>query len=205
MIESASAPHDEQAVLRETIAAALSEPNAPTPGKIAEELNITEQAVSGWKRTGKIGKANLAKLAKMMGRQVEHFLRIPPDSPPPPGRVDHPMSESDLQDAPQEFEWEDLVNLAVKGKFQVRVPDDAAAPAVRAGTLCTFDPSVTPRPGDGVIVKDGEGRLHFRRWREAESGEWEAYGSSDAFRTYHSRRHELQRLGVLVAMEQRLG
>lgn len=42
--------------------------------RIAVELDITPQAVSGWQRTGKVDKANIPTLARHTGRRVEYFL-----------------------------------------------------------------------------------------------------------------------------------
>ena len=117
--------------------------------------------------------------------------------------VAHSVSQWVFQDVPH-IHWGDLVNHEVRGRFQVEVPEDAVAPDIKAGELCTFDPNLIPRPGDGVIVLDAAGRHHLRRYRDAEPGAWEAYASSEAFRTLHSARDGLRIVGVYVGSERRL-
>jgi len=45
-----------------------------TAAQIAAECGVTPQAVNGWKRTGRIGKGHLPKLAEMTGKSLEWFL-----------------------------------------------------------------------------------------------------------------------------------
>lgn len=70
-----------QALLREqqqriaaNFATALSEPKAPTPGEIAVRCGVTEQAVSGWKRTGKIALEHLLVVSELTGWSVHKLV-----------------------------------------------------------------------------------------------------------------------------------
>lgn len=60
-----------QAVVRANIAAILK---VVTPQRMAEELDVTEQAVSGWKRTGKVAPHYFARIAELGGWTLDEFL-----------------------------------------------------------------------------------------------------------------------------------
>lgn len=63
----------EKSVLAARIAQAIAQSPYSQEG-LAREFGITEQAVSGWVRTGKIGKGKLPKLAELTGMPLEYFL-----------------------------------------------------------------------------------------------------------------------------------
>lgn len=64
-------PTDQQAVLAANITRALV---GKSPKAIAEALEVTEQAVSGWKRTGKIATQYLLPLAQLIEWPLEALL-----------------------------------------------------------------------------------------------------------------------------------
>lgn len=74
-----------------------------------------------------------------------------------------------------------LAHLA--SKFQVPVPDDAMAPRVRAGTNAEFDTTLTPRDGDGVLVRRSDGELYFRLYRDTRDGCFEAVALDARYRS----------------------
>lgn len=111
-----------------------------------------------------------------------------------------------LRIPPTIIAWEDLMSEALPHRFQTRIPDDAVAPLVPAGSMVTFDTTITsPRPGDGILVKDSAGYFHFRRFRQGSPQRWEAYSSNDAYRLLDSERDGLTLVGVFVGSEHRLG
>ena len=59
--------------LARRITAALDVSGADV-NRIAAELNITRQAVNGWKKTGRVKKAYLPVLARYTGQSVDYFL-----------------------------------------------------------------------------------------------------------------------------------
>jgi len=70
---------DNQAMLdieemKRRIAFALERAPRGTATRIAAELGITDQAIVGWGRTGKIKKENIPTLAKHTGRKLAYFL-----------------------------------------------------------------------------------------------------------------------------------
>lgn len=89
--------------------------------------------------------------------------------------------------------------------FRVAAPDDAMAPRVRAGQLVEFDRDAAPRPGDGVLVIDADGRPYFRVYRLRRPGHWEAQALNDAYSPLDSQRDQLQVAGVLTAVFARWG
>ncbi|MCK4121368.1 helix-turn-helix domain-containing protein [Ralstonia pseudosolanacearum] len=61
------------AALAHRISQAIDEAKL-TAAEIAAECGVTPQAVNGWKRTGRIGKGHLPKLAELTGKSLEWFL-----------------------------------------------------------------------------------------------------------------------------------
>lgn len=101
--------------------------------------------------------------------------------------------------------WGENMHKDLPQKFRVAAPDDSMAPRVRAGELLEFDTSLTPRPGDGVLVADDAGRCYFRTFREGRLGQWEAVAENRAFRELDSERDGLRVLAVMTAVFQRWG
>jgi transcriptional regulator with XRE-family HTH domain len=136
--------------------------------------------------------------------EADHETRLPSGPVPP---VAHSMSLDDLRLPPVELQWGDLMKTGeLPDQFQVRVPDGPLAPLVPAGALVTFDTTISEiRPGDGVLVRDREGALHFRRYRAGAAGRWEAFANSEAYRQLDSERDGLTIIGVYVGAEHRLG
>jgi transcriptional regulator with XRE-family HTH domain len=63
----------DNAVMKERIRTAI-EASDHSQASIAAAFGVTEQAVSGWIRTGKIDKRKLPKLAKLTGRSLNYFM-----------------------------------------------------------------------------------------------------------------------------------
>ncbi|MFK3647938.1 hypothetical protein ACI2IY_05800 [Lysobacter enzymogenes] len=111
--------------------------SAHSQASIAAAFGITEQAVSGWIRTGKFDKRKAPKLAQLTGRPVEFFLEEAYPSqasqqPSQPGRPDlatlHRAMRllsfvSQLQAAPIDFS-EDADALLAAYDLVARRPSD---------------------------------------------------------------------------------
>lgn len=98
--DSSKALTPEQALLAANFTLAMEEDGAPTPGQIAAACQVSEQAVSNWKRTGKITKGNLRIVSSMTRWSVHRLLTGQPDPPaaPNPGFADkREMTDSDWQ------------------------------------------------------------------------------------------------------------
>lgn len=83
MLKNKTALTPEQATLAANFTRALAE-SGVAPKAIAEARDITEQAVSNWKRTGKIAKEHLPAIAALTGWSVEQLLNPDPREKPRP-------------------------------------------------------------------------------------------------------------------------
>lgn len=86
MLKTKSPLTSEQATLAANFTKALAE-SGIAPKAIAEACDITEQAVSNWKRTGKIAREHLPTIATMTGWTVAQLLQ--------PATRDVPQAEVD--------------------------------------------------------------------------------------------------------------
>ena len=85
--------------------------------------------------------------------------------------------------------------------FSLAMPDDAMAPRIAKGTVLIFGRGHAPSPGDGVLVKDRDGRMHVRRYRQGRGGTWEAQAINEAaFSMLDSERDGLIVIAVLKGM-----
>lgn len=88
MLKPKAPPSAEQRALAANFTRALAE-SGIAPKVIAEARDITEQAVSNWKRTGKIAREHLPTIASLTGWSVERLLgEHPPDKNDPPAESD---------------------------------------------------------------------------------------------------------------------
>ena len=54
---------------------AMDEADPPIGGSdLAAACKVTPQAVSGWRRTGRVGKRHLTTISRLTGRPVEYFV-----------------------------------------------------------------------------------------------------------------------------------
>ncbi len=82
--------------------------------------------------------------------------------------------------------------------FEVSMPDDAMAPEIPAGRQLIFERTSTmPRPGTRILIADGSGRRHVRRFAEGRDGAWRALPDNRSHMDLDSRQDKLQLLAVL--------
>lgn len=116
----------------------------------------------------------------------------------PKGEVAHLLSQPIASYSPQ-FTWEAFMGLVdVPPTFRVAMPDDSMLPRVRRGDILEFDSREVARTGDGVLVRDGQGNLYFRLFRQAKPGQWEAHPVHPDYLPLHSDRDQLTVVGVMV-------
>lgn len=101
--------------------------------------------------------------------------------------------------------WEEIKVHGLPAKFETVVPDDSMAPRVRQGQAVTFETGLTPRPGDGVLIRDNDGHHYLRIYKQRRTGSWEAHADNDAYQPLESERDGLEVVGVLVAVHARWG
>ena len=75
MLKEESRREQFQRTLAKNFSQALDE-GAATPGDIADALGITEQAVSNWKRTGKIATENIPTICRLTGWGVAQLMGL---------------------------------------------------------------------------------------------------------------------------------
>lgn len=105
--------------------------------------------------------------------------------------------------------WEAIVSMSERRElpplFSVALPDDSMASRAKAGSVIVFDSREVARPGDGVLVRDREGNLYFRIFRQRRQGSWEAHALNEDYQPMESERDGLEVLAVLTAVQARWG
>lgn len=108
--------------------------------------------------------------------------------------MSHPMDSYSPQ-----FTWEALRAMqTIPASYRVTAPDDSMLPRVRRGDVLEFNRDETPRSGDGVLVRDRDGNLYFRVYRQAHPGSWQAHPMNADFLPLDSELDGLTVVGVMV-------
>lgn len=109
--------------------------------------------------------------------------------------VDHAMSLT-VHTVPHTLKWEDLMTVEkLPGAFRLVMRDNAMAPVAGAGATVEFIAAKEGQVGDAVLVRDAQGRYHFREMCELADG-WEARPTNPAFARLNSREHGLTVVAV---------
>lgn len=87
--------------------------------------------------------------------------------------------------------------------FKVVLQDNSMSPRAPAGTEVEFTRDLSPKPGDGVLVRDRDGNAYFREYRQRREGQWEAYAYNEAYRPLDAEHDELQVIAVLTGVSVR--
>lgn len=128
---------------------------------IASEVEVTPQAITGWEKTGKVGRDTLGKLAAAVGKPVAFFFDAEPD----------PEDWADIRGFAQSLglgDGEEAQEYAESHKLKFRVSSlqrkrlrpeklavmygkgDSMLPRIRSGDAVLFDTSDT-RPQDEAL------------------------------------------------------
>lgn len=136
-----------------------------TAASIADRLNISEQAVSAWRRRGQISRANLVKLSKMLG--VDLYSQNV--APGPAFRSELPLISwvqagelMEIEDPYAVGDFERLIQftrqfsekafcLRVQGDSMVRPSPDG--PSFPAGTIIAVEPTQAAHNGSLVVAR----------------------------------------------------
>lgn len=174
-----------QRALAENFAKALGE-GRTTPKEIAEALGITEQAVSNWKRSGKIATENLPVVAKLTGWSIARLMGVPEptnvaEAPALIGArwvpvVGHVKAGPDGYLDELQYpvgEGEGYVEYWVRdpAAYAVRVKGDSMHPRYRAGEFIVVTPGIEATPGRDVVVKLRDGRKLLKQLNWIRDGE----------------------------------
>lgn len=114
------------------------------------------------------------------------------------------LSHSGHRMLPPLYSWEGMMGVDLPDEFRLVVEEASLPKLVPAGSTVLFNRLVKPRPGDGVLVEDGSGMRHFRRYRQGAFGQWEAYAMNDAYRDLDSKRDSLKVIAVYAGSEHSL-
>jgi SOS-response transcriptional repressor LexA len=159
----------------------------PSQTEVATFCGVTNQAVSGWKTTGKIGNRSLRLLAAATGTNPAWLLTgVGPDSidsedgsapthsltPVRQGRTgvplltwDQAISASRMAGEVQEGVVEYIRADGPVGEraYAVIVNDDTNEPAIPARSRAVIDPDVAHRPNDYVFVLFADGSATIKQ------------------------------------------
>ncbi|PTS71919.1 S24 family peptidase [Stenotrophomonas sp. HMWF023] len=149
---------------------------------IADAFGVTEQAVSGWLRTGKVDKRKLPKLAQLTGKPLSHFgMGSASESVSTPAtshsyvRVQQLDGEVDMGDGRINDDFPDIVRAMDFAPTYIRsivgfVPPpgrlvlvtgrgDSMIPVINPGESLMVDTGVTAFDGDGIyLLNTGNGQ-----------------------------------------------
>lgn len=100
--------------------------------------------------------------------------------------------------------WEDLMQLDATGqlpeRFRLAMPDDSMEPRTPKGTVLVLDKAATPHPGHGILVRDGHGRYHIRRYQQGAGHRWTAQPVNSAYAALDSDQDHLRLIAVVVGL-----
>lgn len=146
-----------------------------------------------------LGRKSAARLTQAYPDWMEP-QHLPEGETRPRGQEAQILSQHSASYSPQ-FTWEALMTQqAMPQHFRVAMPDDSMSPRVRRGDVIEFDATLTPRSGDGVLVRTAAGALFFRLYRQGLPGAWEAHPVNPDFLPLHSARDELSVVAVMVGL-----
>ncbi|CAH0175101.1 LexA family transcriptional regulator [Stenotrophomonas lactitubi] len=163
------------------IRSAIEESNLTQKG-IADSFGVTEQAVSGWLRTGKVDKRKLPKLAQLTGKPLSHFgmgeavaVVSTPATTHSYVRVQQLDGDADMGDGAINEDFPDIVRAMDFAPTYIRsvvgfVPPpgrlvlvtgrgDSMIPVINPGESLMVDTGVTGFDGDGIyLLNTGNGQ-----------------------------------------------
>lgn len=152
-----------------------------TQKEIADEFGVTEQAVSGWLRTGKVDKRKLPRLAILTGKPLSHFgMGVAGDSISPPAtagnyvRVEQLEATAGMGDGVENSDFPEVIRaidfepsyirsivgfLPAPGRLRlISGNGDSMMPTIQPGDAVVVDTGITSFDGDGIyLINMGNG------------------------------------------------
>jgi hypothetical protein len=186
------------------LGAALGPPgaNAGQRKALAAHCGVTTQAVSGWLRTGRIGKDKLELAAAFLGSKPNfnqpggpqlsivsepgtHWTKTHSASERPASaginpQQAHHMSHAERIIEPPTLKWDSMMSSPLPARFQL-VIRDAAMPPMQPGHRAIFVPATQAQPGQVVLVVDSAGDAYIREYHERTPKRWQAVARSPAW------------------------
>lgn len=205
-------------LLKDRVALAMSKNPGLRPVDIARAVGISTASVAGWENgSTKSLKPRSARLAaKLFGCNATwlgegigdpDWISDPDQSRTPNNAKNgislaQDLSHPGLTIAPQEIEWEAIVSEPLPLRFRLAVRDDAMQlddpPSMRPGDHADFERSGNARPGEVVLLADGDGNVYIRRYLERRPGHWQAVARSPGYQALDSVTDRLKVLAVQV-------
>ena len=189
-----------------------------TQQQLANAAEVKQSDVSKIERGDTLTSRGIARLAKAL--EVDPLWLERGEGPPPnwsdaqhasggivvptPARAQK-LSQLQTEDAPR-VTWGVILTTEaaqLPDLFWTELPDDSMAPRAPHGHRICIDRRLTPKAGDGVLVADAAGGVHFRQYRAGVAGRWSAAALNAAFDPLDSERDGLRIIGVLMAEEGR--
>lgn len=186
--------------------------------KLADEVSRMEgaakplawQTVQMWEKEDAEGgtapkRMRLANVATLLGTTVEALMSGDRQSGDTTSGVAHSVSLETIETVPT-MTWEQIGMMergAYPASFRIQVNDSSMEPRVRSGAWVIFDSRLKPKPGDGVLVRDSAGTVHFRSYKAGRPGVWEAHAENPDYSALESARDGLEVIAVLTAVEGR--
>lgn len=162
-------------------------------------LGVTAQHVTNWKARG-LPPERFEEVAALLNCSVDYLLGR--SKTIQPGLEAHPVTLDGFT-VPPTIIWSELPMNPLPEVFRTTVPDAALSPRVLPGTTVVLTRSLSPKPGDGVLVRDAEGHHYLRVYREGRIGHWEAHAINEAFRPLDSVVDQLSVVAVVTATDGR--
>lgn len=170
------------------------------------EHPLSYQTVQQWEKEGGTApkRKRLASVARALGVHADklaigEIAEIASNENAHPPQTDGPVKITilDVYPPPRIMSWEELMG-DLPDTFGVKVQDVALEPKMRQGDTVLIRRSETPRPGDGVLIKDADGEHYLRIYRQTRKGEWAAAALNDGYGELDAARHGLVVVGVVV-------
>lgn len=222
MLKKTDASTPEQRALAANFTKALEE-SGVAPKAIAEARDITEQAVSNWKRTGKIARAHLPTIAALTGWSVERLLSLDSGAfarseEPSPEYAGTPRASrrvpvvgtAKMGDDGYFDEFSSIpgagdghIEIATEdpNAYCLRVRGMSMHPAIRDGWYVLIEPNGTPREGEYVLLKMKSGKKMVKEFlfRRPESVQVMSVNGEDRFAVDLIDLEEMQAVGAVVS------
>lgn len=172
--------------MAERLATAMREAKVSNTA-LSQACDVSVQAVGNWKKTGRIDKRHLPKIAELTSKPIRYFLQtdalaLLPGQEPVLVEVKSTPIVGTTQAGP-DVEWAELgypagygdayVTHAGKGTkcYALRVLGDSMAPRMMEGDCVVCDPDVEPYPGLEVVAKLKDGTVMVKRLAYVKDGE----------------------------------
>jgi transcriptional regulator with XRE-family HTH domain len=172
---------------------------------LADQVGISPGAIGNLEAGTRKTSRSLLQISRALGVRPQwlQFGELPESVQSQVGiiPVAHPVILDEITVVPT-IQWETLkmTTAELPDVFKLAAPDASMAPKVPQGTMVEFTRSLSPRPGDGVLVKDREGHFYLRIYREKRPGHWEAYAINEAYSPLDSQADGLAVVAVLTAV-----